>query len=345
MAVAVDCHGADHGPAEVARGAVVAAADGIESILFGPVAELAPVVAGVAGVRVVDAPLSIAKAADPASAVRNNKDASIVRVAQAVKAGEADAFVAGGSTGAALAAGTLIVRRGRGVSRPALAVPFPRPGTGLPPVTVLDVGANPEVRPEWLVQFAYLGAAFAEAVLGIERPRVALLSNGAEADRGRSEVQEAHATLKAHGERIRFVGNVEGVDLLGDAAEVIITDGFSGNIMLKTAEGVAQALMGAIRATALQSTRGKAGGLLLRSALGGLREEIDPERYGGAYMLGLRALGVVPHGRFGAAGFEHAIRLAARGADSGIADRVTEALTAAGALRTADPPASVPGDR
>lgn len=345
MAVAVDCHGADRGPAEVARGALAAAAAGIESILFGPAAELEPVVAGAPGVRIVDAPVSIAKAADPAAAVRNTSDASIVRVAHAVKDGEADAFVAAGSTGAALAAGTLIVRRGRGIHRPALAVPLPRPGTGLAPVTVLDVGANSEVRPEWLVQFAYLGAAFAESVLGVRRPRIALLSNGAEADRGRREVQEAHAVLAGHGERIRFVGNVEGVDLLGDRADVIVTDGFSGNIMLKTAEGVSQALMTAIRAAAFGSVRGKAGGLLLRPALGGLREEIDPERYGGAYMLGLRALGVVPHGRFGASGFEHAIRLAALGAQGGIVERVAGALAAAGALRTAASPASVPGER
>ena len=173
--IAVDCNGADLGPAEVAAGAAIAAAQGARVILFGPARELGE---PPAGVEVVDAPLSIAKSADPASAVRANPDASIVQAARAVGAGRAQALVCAGGTGAALAAGLFNIKRTRGIYRPALAIPLPVPGR---PVTLLDVGANAVVRREHLVQFAFMGAALSSTVLGVERPRVALLSNGEEA--------------------------------------------------------------------------------------------------------------------------------------------------------------------
>src|ERR1700716_2410049 len=178
VTVAVDANGADLGAREGAAGAATAAERGTRVLLFGPAAEIGSVRSGV---EVVDAPVSIAKAADPALAARSTPDASIVRAVKAVAAGEADALVSGGSTGAALAAGLFNIKRARGIYRPALALPLPIPGA---PILLLDVGANVEVRPEHLVQFAFMGSAFAQAVLGVDRPRVALLSNGEEATKG-----------------------------------------------------------------------------------------------------------------------------------------------------------------
>ena len=187
VTVAVDANGADLGPAEVARGAAIAAARGTRVVLFGPAAELGDTPAGV---EVVDAPVSIAKDADPARAVRRTPDASIVRAVQAVADGQADALVSGGSTGAALAAALFRFKRARGVHRPALAIVVPVPKA---PFLLLDAGANVEVRPEHLVQFAHMGAAFMEVVMGVERPRVALLSNGQESNKGPEVVVAAHA--------------------------------------------------------------------------------------------------------------------------------------------------------
>ncbi len=257
-----------------------------------------------------------------------------MRAVRAVAAGDADAFVSGGSTGAALAAGLFEIKRDRGIYRPALAVPVPIPGN---PITLVDVGANAEVRPEHLVQFAFMGAALAQIVLGVERPRIGLLSNGEEPGKGTSTVIEAHAALAARAaaapDALTFVGNVEGTDLTTGAADVVVTDGFTGNVVLKTMEGISQMLLGAVRDAATSSARAKAGGVLLRPALRGLRDELDPEGPGGAYLLGLRRLGVVPHGRFTRYGFSQAILLAARGARGDLVGRTHAALEAAGALR------------
>ena len=327
--VAVDCNGADLGPGEVAAGAALAAEQGARVILFGPADEL-----GVAtdAVTVVDAPTSVAKAADPVRAARAEPEASIVRAAQAVAAGEAEALVCAGGTGAALAAGLFNVRRASGVFRPALALPLPVPrGT----VTLLDVGANTEARREHLVQFAFMGAALARVVLGVSEPRVGLLSNGEEQARGSAVVLETHAELA---ERVgedgffRFVGNVEGGDLLSGEVDVVVTDGFTGNVALKVMEATSQAVIDAIRDAATSSRRAGAGGLLLRPALGSFREAIDPERQGGAYLLGLRRLFVVPHGRFGRRGFAEAILRARQGAREDLVGRTHAALAEAGAL-------------
>jgi phosphate acyltransferase len=252
-------------------------------------------------------------------------------------------FVAGGSTGAALAAGLFNVKRGRGIHRPALAIPVPVPGA---PVTLLDVGANVEVRPEHLVQFAYMGAALAKVVLGIEAPRIALLSNGEEEVKGTPLVREAHAALRerAWAGEGSFVGNVEATQITQGAADVIVADGFTGNVALKAVEGASQATLELIRAAATSGLRAKAGGLLLRPALRALKDEIDPEGAGGAYLLGLRRLGVVPHGRFSRHGYARAIRLAARGVEGDLIGRTHAALEQAGALRRAPsaPPSTVP---
>jgi glycerol-3-phosphate acyltransferase PlsX len=337
VTVAVDANGADRGPAEVARGAALAAAAGTRVLLFGPAEALGGVPAGV---EVIDAPVSIAKDPDPARAVRRTPDASIVRAVEAVAEGRADALVSGGSTGAALAAALFRFKRARGVHRPALAIIVPVPKA---PFLLLDAGANVEVRPEHLVQFAHMGAAFMEVVMGVERPRVALLSNGEEPNKGPEVVVAAHAALGEQPGELNFVGNVEGFAIGTGAADVIVADGFAGNVALKVMEGTSAALLGAVRGAAMASTRAKLGGLLLKPALRGLRAEIDPEEAGGAVLLGLRRLGVVPHGSFGARGFARAIEVAARGVRLDVAGRTHDRLAAAGALRRpSEPAASVP---
>jgi glycerol-3-phosphate acyltransferase PlsX len=328
--IAVDANGADLGPAEVAAGARIAAAQGIEIVLFGPASALGP---PSEGIEIVDAPLSIAKDPDPVRAVHASPEASIVQAAAAVGDGRAEALVCNGSTGAALAAGHRHIKRASGIYRPALALTLPVPGR---PVTLLDVGANADVRPEILVQFAFMGAAYAAAVLGVERPRVALLSNGTEAERGSQLVIETHTRLAAQAgesEALLFIGNVEGGDLVRGVADVVVTDGFTGNVALKLIEAVSQVTLGAVRDVARSSTRGRLGGVALRPGLGAFREEIDPERQGGAYLLGLRRLGVVAHGSFTRHGIARAIVRARRGVEEDLVGRTHLALEAAGALR------------
>jgi len=335
VTIAVDANGADLGPAEVAAGAAEAAREGVRVLVFGPLEQLraAGAEAPDGHVDLVDAPVSVAKAADPARAVRATPQASIVQAALAVASGEADALVSGGSTGAALAAALFNVKRAQGVHRPALAVSIPVPGH---PVTLLDAGANAEVRAEHLVQFAFMGAAFTTGVLGVARPRVGLLSNGEEPTKGTPLVVETHELLaeRAAGSgAFDFVGNVEGTDVTNGAADVVVTDGFTGNVVLKLMEGVSATMLRAIRDVAVSSRRAKAGSLLLTPALRQLRDDLDPELSGGAYLLGLRRLGVVPHGRFSRVGIRPAILLAARGVESDVVGRTHAALEDAGALR------------
>jgi phosphate acyltransferase len=328
VTVAVDAGGADLGPSEVAAGAATAAADGTRVILFGPRDQIGEV----DGVEVVDAPISIAKAADPAYAVRSTPDASIVQAAKAVAEGRAQALVSGGSTGAALAAGLFNLRRDRGIYRPALALPVPVPGGT--PVLLLDVGANVTCRPEHLVQFAHMGSAFAQVVLGLPNPRVALMSNGTEAVKGTPELVAVHEQLAGQGGTgLNFIGNIEGTQVFDAAADVIVMDGFTGNIALKLIEGVSGSTLRAIREAALTSPRSKLGGWLLGPAVRRLRDQIDPEGPGGAYMLGLRRVGVVAHGRFTRRGFARAIQVAARAVEEDVISATRAALAAAGALR------------
>lgn len=345
--VAVDANGADMGPSEVAAGAAIAARQGVRVLLFGPAGELGDVGSGV---EVVDAPVSLAKSPDPARSVRSTPQASIVQAARAVGEGRAQALVCAGGTGAALAASLFNIKRMRGIHRPALALPIPIPGS--PPthaVTLLDVGASVQARPEHLVQFAFMGAAFAKAVLGVAQPTVGLLSNGAESERGSELVLQVGEELaeRANSGQLHFAGNVEGGDIVAGVADVIVTDGFTGNIALKLMEGVSQTMLGAIRQAALGSARGKLGGLLLRSSLRAFREEIDPEGEGGAYLLGLRRLAVVPHGRFARHGFAQAILRAELGVREDVIGATHTALNEAGALRSAPvsgDPASLAGE-
>jgi phosphate acyltransferase len=327
VTVALDGFGAEHGFGVLAQGARLAAADGIRLRVFGPPEELG--LDGAEGVEVVPTSEWIGNDEDPVAAVRAKAESSIVRVAADVAEGRAAAMVSPGSTGATMAAATFGLRRMKGVQRPALAVQLPVPGKA---VLFLDVGANAEVRAQHLVQFAFLGAAFSEAVLGVDRPRVGLLSVGEEAGKGREEVAAANAVLSGSA-GIDFIGNVEGRDLPAGTADVVVTDGFTGNVSLKLMEGTAKAVTGAIRDATRANPIAALGGLLMRPALGGLRRELHPDTTGGAILLGLRGVAVVGHGSSGAEGIANAIRLAARCVEADAVERTAALLREGGAGR------------
>lgn len=331
--VALDALGADCGAEPIVAGARLAAADGIALRVFGRSAELAGI-EGLEGVQVVPASQEVTNDEEPVAAVRARRDASIVLAARDVAEGRSQALVSAGATGATMAAATLQLRRLRGVQRPALAVELPAPARPGRPVLLLDAGASAEARAQHLIQFAYLGAAFSEAVLGVERPRVGLLSVGEEPKKGTPQVVEAHAALAASG-AIQFAGNVEGRDLLSGEADVVVTDGFTGNVALKTIEGTAKAVGGAVRDAARSGPRAALGGLLLRPALAGLRRQMDPDATGGAILLGLRGVAVVAHGSSGPEGIANAIRLAERAVRERAVERTAELLERAGATRAA----------
>ncbi|HVD57357.1 MAG TPA: hypothetical protein VNC17_10980 [Thermoleophilaceae bacterium] len=329
--IAVDANGADQGPGAVAEGV---RRSGLPVLLFGPAGELA---AAGAQAEIVDAPESLKGGNEPAAAVRARREASIVRAAEAVGEGRAKALVSAGSTGPTLAACTISIRRIHGVFRPALAVLLPLPHGD---VLLLDAGASVEVRPEHLVQFAYMGAGFMEAVHGVQRPRVGLLSVGEESGKGTPDVLTAYERI-AEG-RLNFVGNVEGFDLPTSGADVIVTDGFTGNVALKVLESTAKTLTGAIRGAIRSGAISSLGGMLVKGRLAALGEQLDPERTGGAILLGLRKPVVVAHGSFGPRGIENAVRLAERAAVEDMVGRTTRALRGAGVLRSA-PTATVAG--
>jgi phosphate acyltransferase len=327
--VALDAYGADGGPELVADGARLAAADGIPVRLFGPSGLDTPT-----GVELDPTTDWIGNEADPVAAVRSTHDASVVRAAAAVAEGSCGSLVSAGSTGATMTAALFALKRAQGVHRPALAVQIPVPGADGPPLLFLDCGANTDVRPQHLIQFAFLGSAFSAAVLGTESPRVALLSVGEEQKKGRSDVVEAHDAL-TRADGIRFIGNVEGRDLLGGEADVIVTDGFTGNVTLKTLEGTARAVADAVREAARSNPVSAAGGLLLRPALGGLRQAMDPNSVGGAILLGLRGVAVVAHGSSTPEGIANAVRLAHRAVGERAVERTSELLANSGATRDA----------
>ena len=325
--VALDGFGAERGFDVLAEGARQAAAGGIRLRVFGPPGELR--LDDVDGVEVVPTEEWISNEEEPAAAVRTRPEASIVRAAHDVSEGNASALASVGSTGAAMAAATFGIRRLQGVQRPALAAVLPLPGRQ---VLFLDVGANVEVRAQHLIQFAFLGAAFSEAVLGVASPKVGLLSVGEESGKGTPVVVEAHAALAA-AEGIDFVGNVEGVDLPAAVADVVITDGFTGNVALKLMEGTAKVVSGAIRDAARSKPIAAAGGLLMRPALRGIRKEFAPDTTGGAVLLGLRSPTVVGHGSSGPEGIANAVRLAARCIEQRAVERTGDLLRSGHATR------------
>jgi glycerol-3-phosphate acyltransferase PlsX len=314
--VAVDALGGDRAPAEVIHGALDAAAAGIDVTLYGP-ADLDP-----CGLPHVVAQDQIDMSEKPAEAVRAKPDASLVAAVRAVAEHEADAVVSAGNTGAMLAAGLLHLRRQPGVMRPAIAVPIPaRYGPSL----LLDAGANADARPEHLVQFAHMGAIFSAEMLGVAEPEVRLLSIGEEEGKGNQLTIEAHRLLRED-DRLRFAGNSEGRDLLRGAADVVVTDGFTGNIALKLLEGTIRELLDAMREEISSTTAGKLGGLLIRPSARRMRTRFDPDTYGGAYLLGLRGLAVIAHGDSGRKAVANAIRLAARGVEHRVVERLAERL-------------------
>jgi glycerol-3-phosphate acyltransferase PlsX len=328
VTVAVDGRGVERGTRVLIDGLCAAAEDGISLRVFGDPAALS----GLERVEVVEAPDEISNEDEPVAAVRSRERASVVMAARDVAEGRSQAMVSAGPTGATMTAALFAMKRLRGLRRPALALQLAAPGRSGPPALLLDVGANTEIRSQDLVQFGVLGAAFARAVLGVAEPRVALLSVGEEAKKGTAQVVEAHAAL-ASLDGIRFIGNVEGRDLLGDAADVIVTDGFTGNVALKTLEGTARAVGDAVGRAARSNPFAALGGLMLRPALGGLRREMDPDTTGGAILLGLRGVAVAGHGSSGPEGIANAIRLAARAVTEDAVARTAELLERSEATR------------
>ncbi len=308
--------GGDRGPDEIVAGALEAASSGIVPVLFGPPG------LDTGGLELVDAPDRIAMDEKPVEAVRAKPQSSLVAACRAVGEGHAAAVVSPGNTGATLAACLFEIRRLPEVDRPAIAVVVPsRQG----PTVLVDAGANADARPEHLVQFAEMGTIFAEEVLEIPRPQVRLLSIGEEPEKGNQLAIEAHQLLARSG--LRFGGNVESRVLLeGGGGDVIVTDGFTGNICLKLLEGTIKALLDALRDEIYASTRGKVGGVLIRPAARHLRERLDPDTYGGAYLLGLRGIAVIAHGNSSRRAIANAIRLAARGVEHRLVNRLSERL-------------------
>jgi phosphate acyltransferase len=313
--IAVDALGGDHGPAEVIAGAVDAARDGIDVVLYGP--------AGLdtRGLGLVPTEGEIAMDEKPAEAVRAKPGSSLVAANRAVGAGEADAVVSAGNTGAMLAAGLLHIRRLPGVLRPAIAVVIP---ARYRPTVLIDAGANADNRAEHLLQFGSMGSVFAAEILGVRTPEVRLLSIGEEEEKGNQLTLEAHALLRESG--LNFLGNTEARELLRGAADVVVCDGFTGNVALKLLEGTIKELLDALRAEIAATPTGKLGGLLIRPAARRLRTRLDPDAYGGAYLLGLRGLSVIAHGNSSSRAIANAIRLAARGVENRVVERLGERL-------------------
>ena len=313
--VAVDAMGGDRGPEEIVAGAVDAASDTVQPVIVGP-RDL-----DTQGLELIEAPDVIAMDEKPTEAVRAKPNSSLVVACRAVGERTADAVVSAGNTGAMLAACLLELRRIPGVRRPAIAVTIPaRRG----PSVLLDSGANADARPEDLVQFAHMGAVFAEEILGVARPEIRLLSIGEEPEKGSLLTREAHRLLAATD--LNFAGNTEGRDLLTGAADVVVTDGFTGNVALKVTEGTIQSLLEGLREEVTATAVGKLGGFLIRPAARRLRKRLDPDTYGGAYLLGLRGLAVIAHGNSSRRAITNAVSLAARGAEKDVVGRLTQNL-------------------
>ena len=307
--------GGDRGSEEIVAGALEAASPTVVPVLYGPPG------LDTEGLELVQATETIAMHEKPVEAVRAKPDSSLVAACRAVGDGDAAAVVSAGNTGAVLAACLFHVRRLPEVDRPAIAVLIPaREG----PSVLVDAGANADARPEHLLQFAQMGAIFAHEMLEIANPEVRLLSIGEEPEKGNQLTLEAHALLAESD--LRFGGNVESRHLLGHAADVVVCDGFTGNICLKLLEGTIKTVLEGIRDEIRSSTRGKVGGLLIRPAARRFREHLDPDTYGGAYLLGLRGLAVIAHGNSSRRAIANAIRLAARGVEHRLVDRLAERL-------------------
>jgi glycerol-3-phosphate acyltransferase PlsX len=327
LPIAVDAMGGDHAPGEIVRGALRAANEhGIAVTLVGrrEVIEAELRSAGAATpdvISVVDAREVIEMNEHPANAVRAKRDSSLVSSCALVAGGEAGAVVSAGNSGAMLAAALFTIKRVHGIARPAIGASFPSDGGQ---TFILDVGANTDCKPEWLAQFALMGDIYARTMLGIVAPRVALLSNGEEAEKGSELVQAAHPLINAL--PIHFIGNVEGKDVFRGGCDVVVTDGFTGNVVLKVAEGIGEFLFASIAREARKSVGGKVGGALLKPKLRPLRDRIDYRKTGGALLLGIAGEVVIAHGRSDAEATMNAIRVAARAAAQGVSKVIAGAV-------------------
>jgi glycerol-3-phosphate acyltransferase PlsX len=312
LVVAVDAMGGDAAPAEVVAGARRAAAE-VGIVLVGRPDALADT----GDLEVVPAGQVIEMGEEPGAAVRRKKDASVVRAAEEVRDGRAAAMFSAGNTGAAMASALLRMGRIRGVSRPAVATPLPVPGTT--PTLLLDAGANAECQAAWLVQFAQMGSAYARARYHLDAPRVGLLTIGEEDIKGTALVKEAHALLRET-PGVRFVGNVEGRDLLSDAVDVVVTDGFTGNVALKAMEGALACITGAVQAVVPEEAWPPVARVL---------EDLDPEAYGGAMLLGVQGVCVIGHGSSSATAVANGIAVAAELVRSDLVQALRAAVTPA----------------
>jgi glycerol-3-phosphate acyltransferase PlsX len=304
--------GTDHGPAETVAGAVVAAREGHDVVIIGDEPTVrAELEHHSVDLDVIHASETIEMDEDPARAIRDKADASVNVAARLLRDGGADAVVLPGSTGAALAAAAIVVGRIKGVHRPAIATILPTPGS---PTVLLDAGANPECRPEFMAQFGVMGSLVAEIVFGLDRPRVGLVNIGSEESKGRELDRAAFALLQRAD--INFVGNVEGGDFAHDRADVFVADGFTGNVILKTSEGTAGfALQLALSALATLPPEMQ---VPVMQAMSSITSRLDPERYGGAYLVGTKGVVIIAHGGSSRVAIANAIGMAAEGAKGGL---------------------------
>ena len=340
VTVALDGMGGDDAPAEMVAGAKAAAAEGVRVLITGVREQLEPELSGAEGVEIVDAPDVIGSSDEPAAAVRAKPDSSMVAACRLVRDGSAEAAVSAGPTGAMLAASLLHIGRIRGISRPGIAAPLPAGGQ---PCVLIDAGATVDARAEHLLHWGLMGSVFMRDVMEVERPSVGLLSVGEEPSKGNALTLEAHQLLAAAD--LHFTGNCEGRDALRGDFRVIVADGFSGNVMLKSMEGAGSVLFAEMREAAMSSLRAKLGALLLRPALRGVRDHYDPERIGGAYLLGVRGLSVIAHGSSSRRAIVNAIQLAARGIEEDVVERMERGIAAAAAapdLQDRSPVRTVP---
>jgi glycerol-3-phosphate acyltransferase PlsX len=323
--IAVDAMGGDHAPREVVRGSVnYAASHADEVILVGDIPRIEREIAEYgrgrpASVRFVDAPEVIGMGDHPAHAIRGKRRASIVVATDLVRDGEADAVVSAGSTGATMAAAIFRLGRIDGIDRPALPAHMV---TATGPVMLLDVGANVDSSADNLVQFAAMGAIFAERVLQVERPRIGLLNIGEEKEKGNALTKEAHLRLRASG--LNFVGNVEAHEMIGHAADVVVCDGFVGNVVIKFFEGLTSYIFRSLRTDLQQGPLAPIALLALKPGFERIKERFDYERYGGSPLLGVHGVSIVTHGRARARMIEHAIRVASEAASAGVPDQIAE---------------------
>jgi glycerol-3-phosphate acyltransferase PlsX len=328
VTIAVDAMGGDHAPEAVLEGvaAALAADPALRVLLVGPDAVVAPFSASHANAEAVAATEVIEMEEHAAGAVRAKKDSSIVVGCRMVKEGRADGFFSLGNTGATMAAATLGMGRIAGVLRPAIATVIP---TSTTPCVLLDAGANADCKAEHLVQFAVMGAAYARAALGIQEPRIALLNIGEEPTKGSALAQEAYALMEA---RIPgFIGNVEGRDVPAGGADVIVTDGFTGNVVLKLMEGMSHQLLGEFKRALTASVASKMAAAVLRPSIEGLRDKLDPDVHGAAPLLGVQGLALIGHGSSGARAVASALRVGAVAVRGGLVAKVTESLGEMGA--------------